>query len=216
MRGFVERRTVDYKLYYLDFQGKKVVMPASKLKRCIEEGTIELDNMRLTKDGKLVYSETYWKQSTENATSQRIEAIDRMRILGVNEGEISRFAYTGKPSISYINKDFQKYLEIDKALEGRIKWFERKTGCKVYHVLRNVNPINPEDIEYTLLYVSSANKKINWTSERSTLKTFHDIGYVFNPYNENFKEGGAAITIANVYDGMLYRADAQMINRKLF
>lgn len=116
---------------------------------------------------------------------QRLEAIERMRMLGIHENAIKEFEEEGK-----INKSeaigFLYWLNEEE--EKLIKNWEEETGNMAYHVIFNNTPFGRM---LSILYVSKYEEE--WEFDRKDIENNMPIAYVMNLDDEMLSEAGTIV-----------------------
>lgn len=112
------------------------------------------------------------------------EAIQRMRILKLYSTVLQDFSANEKINYSFSNFGF--LYRLDKAMEERVRRFEKKYGYLVYHVIDNPTSIGRM---HSYLYVSSNEEE--WAQDRQDLKDGCPIVYVENVDDEILSEFGS-------------------------
>lgn len=113
----------------------------------------------------------------------KAEAILRMRILKLYSTVLQDFAANEQINYSFSNFGFLYWL--DKAMEERVRRFEKKYGYLVYHVIDNPTSIGRM---HSYLYVSSNEEE--WEQDQQDLKDGCPIVYVENVDDEILSEFG--------------------------
>lgn len=114
------------------------------------------------------------------------EAIQRMRILKLYSTVLQDFAANEQINYSFSNFGFLYPLDHVKAMEERVRRFEKKYGYLVYHVIDNPTSIGRM---HSYLYVSSNEEE--WEQDRQDLKDGCPIVYVENVDDEILSEFGS-------------------------
>lgn len=109
------------------------------------------------------------------------EAIQRMRILKLYSTVLQDFSANEKINYSFSNFGF--LYPLDKAMEERVRRFEKKYGYLVYHVIDNPTSIGRM---HSYLYVSSNEEE--WEQDQQDLKDGCPIVYVENVDDEILSE----------------------------
>lgn len=112
------------------------------------------------------------------------EAIQRMRILKLYSTVLQDFSANEKINYSFSNFGF--LYRLDKAMEERVRRFEKKYGYLVYHVIDNPTSIGRM---HSYLYVSSNEEE--WAQDRQDLEDGCPIVYVENVDDEILSEFGS-------------------------
>lgn len=112
------------------------------------------------------------------------EAIQRMRILKLYSTVLQDFSANEKINYSFSNFGF--LYRLDKAMEERVRRFEKKYGYLVYHVIDNPTSIGRM---HSYLYVSSNEEE--WVQDRQDLEDGCPIVYVENVDDEILSEFGS-------------------------
>lgn len=112
------------------------------------------------------------------------EAIQRMRILKLYSTVLQDFSANEKINYSFSNFGF--LYRLDKAMEERVRRFEKKYGYLVYHVIDNPTSIGRM---HSYLYVSSNEEE--WAQDRQDLEDGYPIVYVENVDDEILSEFGS-------------------------
>lgn len=114
----------------------------------------------------------------------KAEAILRMRSLKLNSIVLQNFA--ANEQIYYSFGNFGFLYPLDKAMEERVRRFEKKYGYLVYHVIDNPTSIGRM---HSYLYVSSNEEE--WEQDQQDLKDGCPIVYVENVDDEILSEFGS-------------------------
>nr|DAE44405.1 MAG TPA: hypothetical protein [Caudoviricetes sp.] len=114
----------------------------------------------------------------------KAEAILRMRSLKLNSIVLQNF--TTNEQIYYSFGNFGFLYPLDKAMEERVRRFEKKYGYLVYHVIDNPTSIGRM---HSYLYVSSNEEE--WEQDQQDLKDGCPIVYVENVDDEILSEFGS-------------------------
>lgn len=112
------------------------------------------------------------------------EAIQRMRILKLYSTVQQDFA--ANEQIYYSFSNFGFLYRLDKAMEERVRRFEKEYGYLVYHVIDNPTSIGRM---HSYLYVSSNEEE--WAQDQQDLKDGCPIVYVENVDDEILSEFGS-------------------------
>ena len=112
------------------------------------------------------------------------EAIQRMRILKLYSTVQQDFA--ANEQIYYSFSNFGFLYRLDKAMEERVRRFEKKYGYLVYHAIDNPTSIGRM---HSYLYVSSNEEE--WAQDRQDLEDGCPIVYVENVDDEILSEFGS-------------------------
>ena len=124
------------------------------------------------------------------------EALKRMELLGLYHKAIQELKNEDKLNMS-IN-GFLFWLSDD--YQERVKAFEEKTGCYVYHVIQTQTAIG---MMLSLLYVSPYQDE--WPDDLNDLEQLCPIAYVINLDDEYCSEFGS-IGIRNRFGGLIRTA----------
>lgn len=103
---------------------------------------------------------------------QKKEAVKRMKKLDIMEQIIEQFEESGRVYLSEI-MGFLYWLDKDE--QKMVDEFEKKSGCLVYHVIKNETSFG---LLYSLLFVSGSDK--DWEIERDYLRQGQALAYVVN------------------------------------
>ncbi len=114
----------------------------------------------------------------------KAEAIQRMQSLKLNSIVLQDFAANERIYYSFGNFGF--LYPLDKAMEERVRRFEKKYGYLVYHVIDNPTSIGRM---HSYLYVSSNEEE--WGQDQQDLKDGCPIVYVENVDDEILSEFGS-------------------------
>ncbi len=121
---------------------------------------------------------------------QRLEAIERMRMLGIHENAIKEFEEEGK-----INKSetigFLYWLNEEE--EKLIRNWEKETGNMAYHAIFNNTPFGRM---LSILYVSKYEEE--WEFDRKDIENNMPIAYVMNLDDEMLSEAGTIVIKRNI------------------
>lgn len=112
----------------------------------------------------------------------RKEAIARLDILLVSKDILDAFKDNGELRLSFGGTP----LELTESQKGRVRKFEEKTECMVYHVIQDFTNLGEM---LTFLYVSP--DKEEWELDREDLKMGTPLAYVANLDDERFSEFGS-------------------------
>lgn len=110
------------------------------------------------------------------------EAVARLESLQVRKDILDAFKDKGELRLSFVGTP----LELTESQKDRVRKFEEKTECMVYHVIQNFTNIGEM---LTFLYVSP--DKEEWEMDREDLKMGTPIAYVVNVDEEAFSEFGS-------------------------
>ena len=112
----------------------------------------------------------------------KMEALERMQMLHLNEDAIKDFEENGKAWKSETGMGILYWL--NEKEEKMVKEFEESTGGLVYHLIHN----KYEEIGecYSILYVSK--DKDEWKLDRYDLADYHPFVYVKNIDDEYCSE----------------------------
>lgn len=123
------------------------------------------------------------------------EAIERMKMIGLNKDAIKDFKENGKAWKSETPMGILYWL--DEKEEEMVKAFEERTGAIAYHLIKN-------NLEfgtcYSILYVSK--NKEEWKLDRQDLVNYCPLVYVENIDDEYCSEYGY-IGIRPIHSGLV-------------
>lgn len=123
------------------------------------------------------------------------EAIERMKMVGLNEDAIKDFKENGKAWKSETQFGFLYWLDAKE--EEMVKEFEEMTGGVVYHLIKNKLEFGTC---YSILYVSKT--KEEWKLDRQDLESYCPLVYVKNIDDDSCSEFGC-IGIRPVNSGLV-------------
>lgn len=129
-----------------------------------------------------------------NRELQKVEAIERMRMLNLHSNVINEFRNQGKVNLSE-NGGFLYWL--DDSQKQLVAEFEKKHNTLVYHVIHN-NTVFGEMLAF--LYVSDSEEE--WEMDREDLKNGIALAYVENVSNKCCSEFGS-IGIQPSFGGLI-------------
>ena len=119
-----------------------------------------------------------------SAKDKKLEAVKRMRIMGIFPEAVKQFSEENLISISY--PPFGALFWADGEDLDEIKNFERKNNVLVYFVIRSYTSIGRMD---SYLFVSDY-KNEEWAMDRKDLKNNQAFAYVRNRDDEICSEFG--------------------------
>lgn len=110
------------------------------------------------------------------------EAVARLESLQIRKDILDAFKDKGELRLSFAGMP----LELTESQKDRVRKFEEKTECMVYHVIQDFTNLGEM---LTFLYVSP--DKEEWEMDREDLKMGTPLAYVANLDNEMFSEFGS-------------------------
>lgn len=121
---------------------------------------------------------------------QRLEAIERMRMLGIHENAIEEFEEEGK---IYKSETIGFLYWLNDEEEKLIKNWEEETGNMAYHAIFN-NTLFGRML--SILYVSKYEEE--WEFDRRDIENNMPIAYVMNLDDEMLSEAGTIVIKRNI------------------
>lgn len=126
----------------------------------------------------------------------KTEAVERMKLLGMNPQAIEEFEKEGNLNLSRYGVLFPLEDEQWK----RVRQFEKENGYCVYHVIQNFTNIGEM---LSMLYVSTF--KEEWEQDRIDIQEHIPMAYVANLDDEVCSEFGA-IGVETIFGGLVRTA----------
>ncbi len=114
---------------------------------------------------------------------QKIEALARMKMLGLHSNPVREFEHENKLNLSE-NGGILYWLEEDE--QKFVDEFEKKHGGVVYHVIKTPTEFG---LLYSLMYVGK--HKGEWVQDRNDLKHGQALVYVVNADDDMCSEFGS-------------------------
>ena len=125
------------------------------------------------------------KEECVSRAEKKIEAVARMKLLGIFPETIKQFEQ--EDLVSFSIAPFGAYYWVGDEDKNRIKEFEEKHNALVYTVIRSYTNIGKLD---SYLFVSDY-KDEEWEMDRNDIKHNQVLAYVYNYDDPIFSEFGS-------------------------